>query len=65
MPAKFTTIMYGSLEDLDSILDSQPMDEQELRAALQRILKEVNAQRRVIQRQGMRLEKLVSLHPNC
>lgn len=43
MSAKFTTIMYGSLEDLDYILDSQEMDEQELRASIQRVLKEVQA----------------------
>lgn len=43
MSAKFTTIMYGSLDDLDYILDNQEMDEQELRASIQRVLKEVQA----------------------
>lgn len=43
MSAKFTTIMYGSLEDLDSILDCEEMDEQELQASIQRVLKEVQA----------------------
>ncbi len=41
MSANFTTIMYGTLQDLDSILDREEMSEQELRASIQRVLHEV------------------------
>lgn len=39
MRAPFNDILHGSLERLDDILENYEMDEQELRAALQNVVR--------------------------
>jgi hypothetical protein len=51
MTSKFNKIRHGCPDDLDYLLDTEPMNEQELRAALQNLLEHIT-------RQDQRIQKL-------